>query len=342
MRSIDGSAGGGQLLRTALTLSVITDTPVRIESIRGSRPEPGLAPQHLAAVDLLATYSHADVDGAELGSETVTFEPGGDRQHTLEATIPTAGSVTLLLDAVVPLALVADDPVTVTATGGTDVTWSPTVAYLQRVKFPLLSRFGLSATLDVERTGFYPAGGGAVTLRLSPSTLSPFALQRRGSLDRVAVYSKASADLAARDVARRQADQAVSRLRELGLAPVESTVSTVETRSTGSSILVCGVYDRSRAGFDALGERGVPAETVADRAVDAVSDFEMSAAAVESHMADQLLVFLALAGGQIRVPSPTEHVRTALSLLAAFEAEIDADEHDDGTVTLGGSALLDR
>ncbi|MCU4718681.1 RNA 3'-terminal phosphate cyclase [Halapricum hydrolyticum] len=333
MLTIDGSDGGGQLLRTSLSLAVITDTSVRVESIRGSRPEPGLKPQHLAAVELLAEYCDADLEGASLGSEALVFEPGETRRHALSVEIETAGSVTLLLDAVLPLATVIDDPLTVTATGGTDVKWSPPVAYLRHVKLPLLARFGLDAELEVGRIGFYPKGGGEVTLRLSPSSLSPIELDARGSLRAVDVYSTASADLEDSDVADRQADRVFERLDAAALPPGERTVRYVETGSTGSSLVIRARYDRTLAGFDALGEPGRPSETVADLALEDFERFRETDAAVDRHMADQLLVFLALAGGRVGCPAVTDHVRTHRSLLSEFGYDVTL-ESEDGTAVL--------
>jgi len=336
MLTIDGSNGGGQLLRTGLALAVRTDTPLRFESIRGSRPDPGLRPQHLAAVELLADYCDADLEGARLDSETLVFEPGESRTQTLSADIPTAGSATLLLDAVLPLATAIDAPLTVTATGGTDVKWSPPVAYVRHVKLPLLARFGLDAALERSSVGYYPAGGGEVTFRLSPSSLSPIELDERGSLAAVDVYSKASTDLEDSDVADRQADRASDRLDAADVPLGERAVEYVETDSTGSSITVRARYDRTLAGFDALGEPGRPSETVADMAVDDFERFHGTRAAVDRHMADQLLVFLALAGGRIAIPEATDHVRTHRSLLAEFGYDVSL-ESEGGTVTLASS-----
>ncbi|QSG07385.1 RNA 3'-terminal phosphate cyclase [Halapricum desulfuricans] len=329
MLTIDGSDGGGQLLRTSLSLAVITDRPVRIESIRGSRPKPGLKPQHLAAVELLAEYCDADLEGAALGSETLTFEPGDVRRQTLSVDIGTAGSVTLLLDTVLPLATVIDDPLTVTAIGGTDVKWSPPVAYLQHVKLPLLARFGLDAELEVDRVGFYPKGGGDVTLGMSPSSLSPIDLDARGSLRAVDVYSTASVDLEDSDVADRQADRVRERLDGAGVPIGERTVEYVETRSTGSSLVVRARYDRTLAGFDALGEPGRPSETVADLALEDFEQFREIDAAVDRHMADQLLAFLVIAGGRVAVPELTDHVRTHRSLLSEFGYDVSIDSGDE-------------
>lgn len=340
MHTIDGSEGGGQLLRTALTMSVLTDTPFRIESIRGSRPEPGLRPQHLAAVELVADLCDATVEGADLDAEALTFTPGSTWRSSLDASIPTAGSATLLLDTVLPIAAVADEPFAVTVTGGTDVTWSPTVAYLRRVKLGLLSTVGLDAEVDVARTGFYPAGGGAVTLRTRPSSLSSLDLVRRGRLEVVEIYSKASADLEERSVADRQAARAADALAEADLPAETASVAYVDTRSPGSSLLLAGVYDGTVAGVDELGAPGRTSEAVAEAAVERFRTFHDGPGAVDPHMADQLAVFLALVGGRVWIPAVTDHVRTNCELLSSFGSDLSV-ERENGRVTLTASSHPD-
>jgi RNA 3'-terminal phosphate cyclase (ATP) len=332
---VDGAAGGGQLLRTALSLATLTGTAFRMENVRANRPKPGLRPQHLAAVELLADLSEASVDGAEVGAETVTFRPGDARQTPLSADIPTAGSVTLLFDAALPVAATYDVPFSLTATGGTDVKWAPTLAYLRHVKLPLLAAAGLDAAVDRRAVGFYPAGGGEARLRVEPSALSPLDLTERGDLDRVEIRSTASESLAGAEVADRQATQAEARLDEAGLAPDVCRVEYVETRSPGSSLLCSGVYDRSRLGASELGERGVPSETVADRAVDRFLDSHDGPGAVDPHMADQLTTMLAVTGGRVRVPAVTDHVETNREVLRAFGCDVRLDRAP------GGGWLLD-
>lgn len=341
MLELDGADGGGQLLRTALSLAVVTDRPFRIESIRATRPNPGLAAQHLAAVNLAASYCDAEVEGAELGAETVTFVPGGRRRSSLAARIDTAGSVTLLCDTILPVAAVDDEPVQLTATGGTDVKWAPTVAYYRRVKLPLLATQGLDAELDLERTGFYPAGGGEVTLRIASSSLSRFDIDTRGELEKVEVFSKAAADLADREVADRQAARAASRLDEMGVPTEVASVDYVETASLGSSLLLRATYDHTVAGFSALGERGRTSEDVADEALADFDHFHAGTAPVDEHMADQLLVLLALAGGRIRIPRITDHVRTNLDLIGAFGSDIEATSQPDGTYRVRADRIRD-
>lgn len=325
MLELDGSAGGGQLVRTALALSVLSGTPFRMDGIRGGRPEPGLRPQHVAAVELLEAVADADVTGAEEGAESLEFEPRTLRPGSYEADIGTAGSVPLLYDAVLPVATALSGRLEVRATGGTDVRWSPTFDYYRRVKLPLLRRVGVDATVDLDRRGFYPAGGGKATLWLGPSALRPLELGSRGAPVGARVYSTASEDLAERDVAERQADAAVGGLEDAGLDVTERTVQYADCRSTGSAVVLRLDYEETIAGFDALGERGKPAEDVAESAVSRARAFAGSAAAMDAHMADQLVVLLGIAGGRVAVPSVTDHVETNAGLLERFGFDVSID-----------------
>ncbi|QLH84098.1 RNA 3'-terminal phosphate cyclase [Halosimplex pelagicum] len=342
MLEVDGSDGGGQLLRSALTLSVLDDEPVEIEHVRGNRSEPGLGAQHLAAVETAAAVADAEVEGAERGSETVTFEPETVAGGRYEADIGTAGSLTLLFDTLLPLAAAIDEPVSVTATGGTDVAWSPPLAYYRAVKLPLLRQFGLAAAVELDRTGFYPAGGGRATLRLWPSELSPVGLD--GPLEPTAarVYSKAATDLADAEVAERQADAATDALRGLGIETVEHRTAYVASDSPGSALVVrldgapmgtdgsaSGSAEPGRrrplAGFDAYGAPGKPVEEVASEVTDQVRRFRGGGAAVDAHLADQLLVFLAVAGGRVAIPGVSDHVATNRALLETFDRPVGVD-----------------
>lgn len=331
MLEIDGGDGGGQILRTALALSMLTDTPVEITDIRGSRPTPGLRPQHLAGVRVAEAVSDADVSGAEVGATELTFVPAEATGGEYRYDIGTAGSVTLLFETLLPLATTLDEPLTLTATGGTDVKWSPSMAYYERVKLALLARYGLDAGVTLHRSGFYPAGGGRATLRLGPSSLSPVDLTDRGSLDRVVVHSKASTSLENKSVATRQAEAADDRLSALGVDHAVDQPVYVPATSPGSAVLLEARYEDSLVGFDALGERGKSSEQVADEAADAFEAFEVSSAAVDAHLADQLMVFVALAGGAVRIPRVTAHVRTNLAVVQAFGLDLVLTESDDGT-----------
>lgn len=329
MIDVDGSVGGGQILRSALSLSAMTGRPFTITDIRGDRPTPGLRPQHRSAVELLAEICDADHSDVAVGAHRLEFRPNGVRPGAYTVDIGTAGSIALLFDTVLPLATTIDAPLTVTARGGTDVKWAPTMLYYTTTKLPFLRSKGLHAAVDHTRRGFYPAGGGEATLHLAPASIAEFDLHRRGSSAGARVHSITSADLSEQSVGIRQADRAVERLEGEDFAVVEQTVGRVDTDSPGSVLLIRLDYGRGVAGFDALGERGKPAEDVADDAVDAALTFDEGSATVDRHAADQLLVFLALAGGRAAIPAVTDHAATNCDLLEAFGFDVDID--DTGT-----------
>jgi len=324
MVEIDGSAGGGQILRTSLTLSMLSGESVTVTDVRGDRSDPGLKHQHLAAVETAAAVSDAAVEGAELGSESVVFEPGESTGGEYEVSIETAGSLSLVFDTVWPVATVLADPLVLSATGGTDVKWSPPSAYYRRVKLPLLRELGLAATVELERPGFYPVGGGRATLRLWPSSLRPPTLDG-GTPDEARLYSLASEGLADADVTERQAKTAESAIDDLGIETVHREVTYATTDSPGSSLVVGLSGEGVRAGFDAVGERGTPAEDVARQVLSDVESFRESGAAVDARLADQLLVVLALAGGRVAVPHLTDHVETNLAVFDAFGYDVSVE-----------------
>ena len=352
MIELDGSDGGGQLVRTALTLSALQGEPFRMEQVRGSRSNPGLKRQHLACVEAVATLTDAAVDGDALGSETLVFEPtvgpGAPAAPTeIDVDIATAGSVTLVADTLLPLAVRVREPVTASLSGGTDVRWSPSADYLRRVKLPVLRAFGLDATVDIERRGFYPAGGGELAVEIRPSSLTPLELgsggrESDGSIgsrsgtagapghdtdSHTSVHAVAAAALEDEDVADQAADAAVAKLDARG---VDSTASTTtayaEADSPGIVLTVVneagttpeGGDAAPRAGFVGYGDADTSPASVADTAVEAAERWVESDAPVDAHLADQLVVWLALAGGSVPISRVTDHVRTNVDLVRAF------------------------
>ncbi len=338
MLELDGGDAGGGYLRTALALSVLTDRAIRVENVRGERPEPGLKPQHAAAVEAVAALCDATVTGTGIGSETVTFAAGGQPGGAASVDVETAGSVTLVFDTVVPLALCADAPIRLCATGGTDVAWSPPLTTYRRVKLPFLRRLGVPVAVDASRRGFYPVGGGAATLSLASADPGPLTLGGRGDPEGVRVYSVASAGLADAEVAERQAEAAVDRLVAADRTVRERVVSYVESDSPGSVCAVRADYESGIAGLDALGEKRKRAEAVGREPVDALETFESSGGAVDRHLADQLLPFLAVSGGTVTVPGLTEHVESGLDLLARFGCDV-AVEKGEKRVRLRADGL---
>ncbi|AHG00179.1 ribosomal subunit interface protein [Halostagnicola larsenii XH-48] len=345
MRELDGADAGGQFVRTALSLAALENEPIRIENVRGDRSTPGMRPQHLAVLETMEAICDAEVSGAAVGSETIEFEPRLESDGE-KATIPggsyavgiaTAGSITLLFDAVLPLATALEEPLSLTVTGGTDVTWSPPIEYATHVKFPVLRRFGLEVCCDVDRRGFYPDGGGRATLHLAPSNIEPIDLEMRGSVDGVRCYSTESASLANSDVAARQATGALERLSTRcddagGLEVRTRRETTAASDCPGSAVVLRLEHAGGLAGFSSLGERGKPAERVGEDAADAANRFLESGAAVDRHLADQLLVFLALAGGAVRTSAVTDHVAASLGLLDEFRYEFDRERADDSVL----------
>jgi RNA 3'-terminal phosphate cyclase (ATP) len=340
MIEIDGRAGGGQIVRTALSLAMLTSTPTRITNVRGGRPNPGLRPQHLAAVRVAAACCEADVEGASEGSEELAFGPGAVTGGEHEIDVGTAGSVTLLFDTLLALSPVLDETLTVTVTGGTDVKWSPTMAHYRTVKLPLVSRFGFEADVALHRTGFYPTGGGRATLRVEPGTAESASVTERGPLEAVTVHSKAAESLADADVADRQADAVVEALEDRDVPVGEVVATYVDAASAGSALLLRAAYRHTVAGFDALGERGITSEAVAERAVEAFDEFREGHGAVDRHTADQLMLPLTVGGGRVAIPAITDHVETNREVLRAFGGDLRVERSRDGPVLASDGDLF--
>ncbi|MDY6769958.1 MAG: RNA 3'-terminal phosphate cyclase [Candidatus Nanohaloarchaea archaeon] len=320
MLDIDGSSGGGAVVRVALGLSIATRTPVRIDGIRAARPETGLKHQHLAAVRACRDLAGADVDGAEIGARTLTFEPGTTISDSVTADIPTAGSVGLLLQPLWIAAAAADHPVSVRVDGGgTAGKWAPPVHYLEHVAFPLLDRSGHPATVDVRRHGFYPDGGALVHAGFGPPDLDRIVLAEQGDVTAVDGVSLASPHLADADVADRQRTAARRALKDAHPSlDVDIATRTVDAASPGSSILLWTDTGGTILGGDAVGERGTPAEEVGEQAASMLLDAVDSGAAVDRAMADMVVPFLGLAGGTVAIPGATDHVEATVQVANRF------------------------
>ena len=340
MHSIDGRRGGGQLVRTAVALSAVTGEPIRMEDVRGAREQPGLKAQHVASVQTVAALATATTEGVAVGSESFEFDPDAVIGGTHEQDVGTAGSLTLVFDAILPLAQRIEKSTTVVVSGGTDVKWSPPFDYYRHVKLPVVRSLGLQATTTLDRRGFYPSGGGRAALTIEPSTIEPLDLESRGALGSVTIHSIASNSLETASVAERQAETAAERLESAGgpgtepSSTIDSRYRYVETHDKGSAIVIVATYESSVAGFTAYGEPGKPAEDVGTTATDKFEAFVDTNAAVDSHMADQLVPFLALAGGRVRIPRVTEHVETHLDLVNAFDLSVTVEHLEKGEARL--------
>jgi RNA 3'-terminal phosphate cyclase (ATP) len=295
--------------------------------------------QHLQAVRAAAAVSGARVEGAQLGSSCLAFEPRGVKAGEYRFDIGTAGAATLVLQTVLlPLAAGGGDS-RVTITGGTHVPWSPSYHYLERVWIPCLQRLGVKAEIRMSRAGFYPRGGGMVSAVIRPGLPShPLRLVDSGRLLRIRVLS-AVANLA-ESIAERQSRQARSRLEGCG-APVEVEQFGMSAASPGTMLMLQGDFEHSRCGYAALGERGKPAERVADEASDAFLRFSATGAAVDEYLADQMLIPLALAPGtsELRTARVTKHLLTNAWVIGQFleaRIEIEGEEGEAGTVRVEG------
>ena len=326
MLTLDAShgEGGGQVLRTALALSVALGRPVALSGIRARRPKPGLQPQHLTAVRALATISDAQVSGDALDSTELSFAPralrGGDYRFDVGAIRGSAGSVALLLQALLlPLAR-AREPSRLRLVGGTHAPWSPPVHYLSAVLLPALEHVGLDADLTLHRWGWYPRGGGEVEARIDPVGVRWRGLRWETPPSRPVVAGVSAVSRLPREIAERQRHQALARLHSRGLEAAINLVEDTQALDRGTFLFLSVSAADAHAGFSALGRPGVRAEAVADEAVDALFAYLDSGAAVDDHLADQLAPFLALADGpsSFTCPGPSCHLRTVVWAIQQF------------------------
>ena len=322
---IDGSLGegGGQILRSSLTLSILTGKPFRITKIRANRKKPGLKAQHIVAVDASAVISRAQVRGSSLQSQVLQFVPGNINSGRYRFDIQTAGSTSLVFQTItLPLAF-AKSASSVTITGGTHVPWAPCFDYINFIWLPYLERIGIYNTISLELAGFYPQGGGRVTSTIRPSSeLSPLSLVKRGELVGLfGISAVANLDL---NIAARQKTRALKRLREFDPQMKISTVQ-LPSRTKGTILFIVANFSNDGKGyahcaFYSLGAPGKPAEQVADDAVDEFIKFYQSPGVLDKYIVDQLMLPLSFAAGvsEISTAEITSHVTTNAEVINSF------------------------
>ncbi len=289
MLEIDGSygEGGGQLVRTAIALSAVTGKEIRVTNIRKNRPNPGLKPQHLKALETAAKICEAQISGLFPGSTEFSFAPVEIRGGKYDVDIGTAGSITLLLQCIMPALPFAKEEIEITVKGGTDVAWSPTIHYLQHVTSRALKQLGYSGNIILKEHGYYPKGGGKVSALFKPCRLRGFHFLKEE--EEIKGISHAS-NLPAH-VPVRQAEACSVKLIKAGY-PSKIETQSFEAFSTGSGITLWTGY----IGGSALGERGLPAEKVGKQAAEEIIPELRAGASVDTHLADQLIPYMALAG----------------------------------------------
>jgi RNA 3'-terminal phosphate cyclase (ATP) len=294
---IDGSygEGGGQILRTALALAAVLGRPVTIDRIRANRPKPGLRPQHLRAVRALAEITAAGLQGDRENSTRLTFTPQKLRGGSFRFDIGTAGACTLLIAAVLPPLLFASDSSEVVLTGGTHVPFSPSYHYFAEVFLPVIAAMGGRVESKLVRWGWYPVGGGEIRLRITPCHhLEAMRLEERGELQALQLLiglTRLPGHIASREEETLHRQLAASDYR------LESRLVTPASAGQGNGLFLKATFARTAAGFSALGRRGLPAEQVAREVGLAWLAFMQSRAAVDLHLADQLVPYMALADG---------------------------------------------
>jgi RNA 3'-terminal phosphate cyclase (ATP) len=319
---VDGELGegGGQILRSALTLATVTGQGFEVTRIRARRSRPGLRPQHLAAVRAAAMSCGAQVHGAFDGSPDLRFQPGPAGAGTFDFDIGTAGSTTLVLQTILPALATANEPSRISISGGTHVPLSPGFHFLARHWGPVVGRLGLHLRAKLERAGFAPRGDGRVRAEVSPWTEpAGLDLTRRGEL--LEIRGLSTAARLRGDVAPRQADAARTLLWEQRRLESSWEVLEMPSASPGSYLQLEAVFENGRAAFALLGRRGLRAEVVGERSARELLRFlDVEEAGVDPWLADQLAVPLALAGegGRLTTSNVTAHLETVAEVLRQF------------------------
>ena len=317
MVHIDGSRGegGGQVLRSALSLSAITGRPFHMTNIRAGRKRPGLGRQHLTCVEAVATICNAEVTGDLIGSQEVRFHPKKIGHGEFEFSIGTAGSTSLVLQSVLYPLLHASGRSSLVLNGGTHNPMAPPSTYLIKTLFPLLGRMGADVTLTIKRYGFYPAGGGTVKVTVQPCKLQPLVLRDRGKLLHLKVEALVSGIPEA--IAEREIET-VSRL--LSIPDSETSIRSIrKPAGPGNVVTVTATHANVTEQFFGFGEKRRRAEAVASGVANQAKNYLEQEAPAGEYLADQLLLPVALAGsGSYRVTRLSEHTRTNRDVLQKF------------------------
>jgi len=339
MIEIDGSfgEGGGQILRTSLSLSCLLNKPFHLFNIRKGRKKPGLMPQHLMGIRSMKLISNAKVEGDYKGSTELLFEPSEAKAGDYLFDIGTAGSTSLLFQAILPALIFLKNRSSLSLKGGTHVPFSPPFHYITKVFIPVLNKLGVGARATIESYGFYPKGGGKVNVEITPSEgIRGMNFLERGEIKKVTGISGVG-NLPI-SIAERQRDAALKVLASQGLDAKIETLS-VPTPGQGTFIFLEVLTDNCIAGFSSLGERGKKAELVGEEAAKNLLDYYSTSACLDHHLSDQIVLYLAIAQGEslLTTSEISNHLLTNLWAIDKFlgiQYAIEGEIGKPGRVTI--------
>jgi RNA 3'-terminal phosphate cyclase (ATP) len=345
----DMMEGGGQIVRTTLTLSALTGKPITITKIRDKRPNPGLQAQHVVAAQAVAAICNAETTNLNQGSQQLTFTPRNRTSGRYRMDVGTAGSIALILQALMPAAAYSPAPVEFELTGGTDVRWSPSIDYLRLIQLPLLQQTGYQAAIRVHRRGHYPKGGGRVSITINPPRILR-AIHWLKTDELIGIEGISHCVKLPSHVAQRQAQAANAKLSAGGYTPINITAETYPPNqdphlAPGSGItLLAKFMSGAILGSDSLGERGKPAEAVGEEAASKLLNELKAGAPVDRHMGDIIIPYMAVAEGRsdIYVSEITMHTLTNIKvaeILTGVKFNIQGELHQPGTISVEGIAL---
>jgi len=322
MLEIDGSylEGGGQIIRTGISLAAITKKPCHIFNIRKNRNRPGLKHQHLLGIQAVAQLCGGRLEGDSLNSTEIKFYPGQNYLSRISINIPTAGSIALILQALIPLSLFVPEPVELSFKGGaTDTFFSPTIDHFEYCFLKILEKMGARIEIDILKRGYYPEGGAMVKVKTFPAKLKSIRLTKRGEFKDILIMSGASDSLKDKRVAERQIAGIKEVLGKLSL-PTQEKADYYPTQCPGSQVCLLANFENTILGADNLGKMGKRAEDVGKEAAFSLLEEQKSSACLDKHMADQILPYLALSDKKsvVSVSEITKHCKTNIWVIEKF------------------------
>ncbi|MEM2576370.1 MAG: RNA 3'-terminal phosphate cyclase, partial [Candidatus Bathyarchaeia archaeon] len=341
--------GGGQIVRTSIALAALLNKEIKIVNIRGKRSPPGLKAQHIAGIKAVATISKAYVEGLKEGSRELIFKPSTRESGEFHFDVGTAGSISLVLQALMPAAAFSLGEMKISITGGTDVKWAPTIDYIRFVVLPILKLMDYNAYLTVERRGHYPKGGGKITIIIKPvKQLNSLTLTDRGEIKEI--YGLSHCTKLPKHIAERQAKSAEERLRKEGFENIKIDLEWYQPEKDfhlgpGSGITLCAKTSSGTVlGSDSIGENGKPAEQVGKEVAENLIKEINSKAALDKHMGDIIIPYLAVANGfsEVTISKITLHTLTNVKiteLIAGVKFNIQGDLGSSGKISVKGIGL---